>query len=73
MLTEDDGFFDFIGLPPGEYTARVDSVQLAKLQMTSSPALSFKISQNSEGDIVNNLEFTLHTTEVKMPRSIHFE
>ena len=60
LLTESDGFFDFIGLAPGEYTASIDSAQLAKLQMTSSPALSFKISQNEEGDIVNNLEFTLY-------------
>jgi hypothetical protein len=60
MLTESDGFFDFIGLSPGEYTARVDITQLTKLQMISSPPLSFKISQNKEGDIVNNLEFILH-------------
>jgi len=61
LLTESDGFFDFIGLAPGEYTASVDSAQLAKLQMTSSPALSFKISQNVVGDIVDNLEFTLRS------------
>jgi hypothetical protein len=61
MLTESDGFFDFIGLAPGEYTASVDAVQLTKLQMISSPALSFKISQNVEGDIVNNLEFILQS------------
>ena len=61
MLTESDGFFNFIGLAPGEYTASVDAEQLAKLQMISSPALSFKISQNAEGDIVNNLEFILQS------------
>jgi hypothetical protein len=61
MLTESDGFFDFVGLVPGEYIARVDIAQLTKLQMVSSPALSFKISQNIDGDIVNNLEFILRT------------
>lgn len=61
LLTEADGFFDFVGLAPGEYTARVDAAQLAKLGMTSTPALSFKISQNSDGDMVNNLEFILRS------------
>ena len=61
MLTESDGFFYFIGLAPGEYMASVDAVQLTKLQMGSSPALSFKISQNVEGDIINNLEFILQS------------
>lgn len=59
MPTDSDGFFDFIGLAPGEYKASVDAAQLAKLHMTSSPALSFKILQNVEGDIVNTLEFIL--------------
>jgi hypothetical protein len=59
-LTESDGMFDFIGLAPGEYRVAVDPVQLAKLKMTSSPVLPFKISRSVEGDIVNNLEFTLH-------------
>lgn len=65
MLTESDGFFDFIGLAPGEYTISVDATQLAKLQMTSSPALTFKISRNEEGDIVNNLEFILQADSLK--------
>jgi hypothetical protein len=61
LLTESDGYFDFIGLAPGEYTASVDAVQLSKLKMKSSPALSFKILENVEGDIINNLEFILHS------------
>jgi hypothetical protein len=60
VLTESDGFFSFVGLGPGEYTASVDAVQLAKLNMVSSPAVSFEIEQNREGDIVNNLRFVLH-------------
>lgn len=67
MLTESDGFFNFIGLAPGEYTASVDAVQLAKLRMTSSFPLSFKILQSREGDIINNLEFTLRPTPEKAP------
>ena len=67
VLTEADGFFDFIGLAPGEYTARVDAAQLIKLGMTSSPVLSFKISQNTEGDIVDNLEFLLRPDPANAP------
>jgi hypothetical protein len=59
VMTEADGFFDFIGLAPGHYTVGVDPAQLAKLQMRSSPVLSFNISKNVEGDMVNNLEFML--------------
>jgi hypothetical protein len=49
-------------LAPGNYTASVDAAQLDKLHMVSSPALSFKISMNPEGDIVDNLKFILQAS-----------
>ena len=62
VLTEADGFFDFIGLMPGLYTARLDAAQLRKLRMAYSPAvLSFRISANKEGDIIDGLEFMLQS------------
>ena len=62
-LTESDGFFDFIGLAPGDYTARVDEAQLAKLSMQSSATMPFTITKNTEGDIVNNLKFVLQVSK----------
>ena len=64
-LSEGDGYFSYVGLSAGTYTARIDEAQLGKLQMSSSPALSFTIHQNKEGDIREGLEFRLNNMEVK--------
>jgi hypothetical protein len=60
VLTESDGFFSYVGLAPGEYTASVDAIQLTKLNMISSSVVSFRIVQSREGDMVNNLRFVLY-------------
>lgn len=60
-LTESDGYFSFMKLAPGAYTAQIDSTQLHKLQMASSPALSFKILSNKDGDVVDGLRFVLRS------------
>jgi len=59
-LTEEDGYFSFLGFAPGSYTMRVDQLQLDKLQMTASPSnASFDILTLREGDVVDGLEFFL--------------
>jgi hypothetical protein len=59
-LTESDGYFSYLGLPPGSYTARLDTAQLHKLQMTASPASSqFTIQRLRDGDVVDNLKFVI--------------
>lgn len=60
VLTDVDGYFDFLGLPPGSYTAQIDSAQLRTLKLTATPeAIPFRIIINQEGDIVDWLEFKL--------------
>ena len=60
IVTESDGFFSYLGLPPGSYTARVDSNQMRKVNMTVSPnALPITISSNIDGDVIDGLEFVL--------------
>lgn len=60
IQSEEDGFFSYMGLAPGNYTARVDTVQLHTLGMTSLPAVKpFHIAKSMEGDIVDGMEFIL--------------
>ena len=62
-LTEADGYFSLMELPPGSYTASVDATQLQKLQMTASIALSFNIRSNKDGDVVDGLQFNLQPVQ----------
>jgi len=59
-LTEDDGYFSYFGLAPGNYTLRIDTAQLKKLGMTSAPeSIDFEIHSGMDGDIADGLDFTL--------------
>lgn len=60
-LTEEDGYFSYLGLPPGSYTARIDSAQLNKLHFASAPeSIPFTIRMSKDGEVVDGLEFLLH-------------
>ncbi|HSI69009.1 MAG TPA: hypothetical protein VK941_02165 [Gillisia sp.] len=60
FLSEGDGYFTYLGLAPGIYTAEVDPAQLEILGYTTSPTVtSFEIEIDEYGDIVDDLEFTL--------------
>ena len=63
ILTEADGYFSFMGLSPGNYSAIVDAEQLQKLQMQSTPAVSFTIAPKIDGDIADGLNFTLQAKQ----------
>jgi cell division septation protein DedD len=55
-----DGSFYYMGLPPGEYKAYVDSSQLAILDLESDPSiLTFKVKPTKEGDYVEGLKIFL--------------
>ncbi len=59
-LSEEDGYFSLLGLPSGAYEVRIDTGQLHRLGMTSDPeTLQFTIAGGMDGDIVDNLDFTL--------------
>lgn len=60
VLSESDGYYGYLGLEPGEYVARVDSLQLSRLDYTAIPSSSgFTIKESDEGDIEENINFTL--------------
>ena len=59
VLTEEDGFFSFVGLAPGEYSIAIDENQLNKLEMKGSVIKTFKIQADINGDVVSDLSFVL--------------
>jgi hypothetical protein len=60
ILSESDGYIDFLGLPPGEYTASIDPAQLSTLELTADPPQrEFTIKTSVQGDIVSGMDFTL--------------
>lgn len=61
-LTEEDGYFSYLGLPPGSYVAQVDTAQLHKLNLVVTPdSIDFNISQSLEGDIADGIKFILRS------------
>ncbi len=61
-LSEDDGYFSYFGLTPGEYKAKADTGQLGRLGMFAYPDyLNFNIMANEEGDFIDGLDFTIRT------------
>lgn len=60
VLTESDGYFNFMGLLPGNYTISPDKEQLEKLFLKGTPVFrTFKIKPTIEGDIVEGVDFKL--------------
>ncbi|MCK9436201.1 MAG: hypothetical protein M0Q12_03210 [Synergistaceae bacterium] len=63
-MTESDGGFTFLGLPPGKYYAQVDSAQLTGLKMVSTPLkMDFELEPMYDGDIVYDLRFVIMSFE----------
>jgi hypothetical protein len=63
-LSEYDGYIYYLGLAPGEYIAKIDSLQLSNLAFRADPPqIEFKINAASDGDIVGNLDFVLNSDE----------
>lgn len=59
-LSESDGYISYMGLEPGEYIARIDSVQLSNLGYTSDPPQrNFTIKPLKEGDSAGGIDFVL--------------
>lgn len=65
-ITESDGYFSFVGLIPGTYTATIDNGQLDKLNMKSVPQkLPITIKVNKDGDVVEGLKFIISDKGIK--------
>ncbi|MCX6308884.1 MAG: OmpA family protein, partial [Bacteroidia bacterium] len=52
VLTESDGYFNYIGFKPGDYKIFVDSLQLEVLNYQATPVFA-TVLENPEGDVVD--------------------
>ncbi len=71
-----DGSFYYMGLPPGDYEAYVDSTQLSVLGVYADPAvLQFRIKPTEKGDFVEGLRITLKEKKERVPakKPLHVE
>ncbi|HSI69358.1 MAG TPA: SdrD B-like domain-containing protein, partial [Gillisia sp.] len=59
MISETDGYFSFLGLKSGNYSAQPDRSQLQKLRKTEMDSIVFTIINGQDGDIADNLEFVI--------------
>ncbi len=59
ILSEGDGYFTYLGLKPGSYSAEIDPKQMEKLGYIASEPLNFEIEITEFGDIVDDLEFVI--------------
>ena len=59
-MTESDGYYSYLGLTPGKFTARIDPEQLKKLKMVSVPeSIPINIAPSRDGTILDGLDFHL--------------
>lgn len=59
-MSEEDGYFSYLGLLPGNYMAGIDTAQMRKLNMKASPSfINFTIEHSIDGDLADGLDFVL--------------
>lgn len=57
VLSEEDGYFSYMGLRPGKYVARLDKNQLDRVGMESSDyEFEFEIEEGEEGTYLDHIE-----------------
>ncbi len=62
-LSEQDGYYNYLGLAPGDYEVKIDTTQLRKLHLLSTPEKqTINIKKTRDGDIVEGIDFTLKST-----------
>jgi hypothetical protein len=60
ILSESDGYINYMGLEPGDYVAGLDSAQMNNLDFKAvKEQIDFTIKSTSEGDIVSGIDFVL--------------
>jgi hypothetical protein len=61
ILSQPDGYFNFLGLASGSYFAKIDPIQLQELKLqVKSKNTEFIIKNDTYGAIIDNLEFKIY-------------
>lgn len=62
--SEIDGYFSYLGLLPGNYTAEIDTAILKKMNLTvETKSFKFKIVANKEGSLIDDLKFNVKPSD----------
>jgi hypothetical protein len=70
-IAEDDGYFSYFGLKPGKYTVRIDTGQMKRLGLISTPeSIPLTIKGGLNGDIAEGLDFTLGQEQIDTTKII---
>jgi len=62
-LTEPDGYFSYLGLPPGSYKAAIDTAQMRRLNFCCPQIHTFSVNSSLEGDIAGGVDFNITSNE----------
>ena len=63
-LSEEDGYYNYLGLAAGEYIVRPDSGQVRNLRLKPVPEFrKFTVKPGREGDLIPDLDFVLKPFE----------
>jgi len=61
LSTDEMGYYMHLGLPPGSYTARLETAQLERMNFSAPrTTIDFEISPSVEGDFIPGLDFVLN-------------
>jgi len=69
VLTESDGYFNYIGFKPGDYKVFVDSLQLDILKFQATPVFS-TVLENPDGDVVDAGTIVLVKKRIAQTRKV---
>mgnify|MGYP003585476560 CR=1 FL=1 len=60
VMTEDDGYYTYMGLKPGKYFVKVDPEQMRKLNMKATPeSIDLTIQKTKEGEYIEGIDFVI--------------